>query len=140
MVEWIRRRERVEVVHHQYSFEARNYSGNGYSFDCTPEGAIVFNPEHEQTQRESLRIARINAAAGILREVGHVTWTSHYTEYAAIRCDCGAEVVLEDSMTNECDKCGQLYNGSAQRLAPPEQWDPEDRYAIFGPQNAPDDY
>lgn len=48
-------------------------------------------------------------------------------------CDCGETVVLS-GFTNECPKCGAFYNGFGQRLAPPEEWDPEDRYACFGPQ------
>ena len=39
--------------------------------------------------------------------------------------DCGKEVHLWDSMTNECE-CGALYNGFGQRLAPREEWAEED--------------
>lgn len=53
------------------------------------------------------------------------------TEYLV--CDCGQRVYLH-SHTNFC-KCGRLYNGFGQELAPPEDWNPEDVYGIFGPQN-----
>jgi hypothetical protein len=35
-------------------------------------------------------------------------------------------------MTNECERCGLLCNGSGQVLAPVSQWEPEDVYAIYG--------
>ena len=50
-----------------------------------------------------------------------------------LTCDCGKLVYLH-SHTNFC-KCGRLYNGFGQELAPPEDWNPEDVYGIFGPQN-----
>lgn len=39
-----------------------------------------------------------------------------------IKCDCGNKVELGDPMTNECQQCGQLYNGSGQRLKDPSKW------------------
>ncbi len=54
-----------------------------------------------------------------------------------ITCDCGTTVYVE-GFTNECPECGKLYNGFGQELAPPEQWDDEDRYACYGPQNDSD--
>ena len=56
-----------------------------------------------------------------------------------VTCDCG-EKVFVDRFTNECWNCGRLYNSSGQELAPPDQWDEEDRYACFGPQNFSDDF
>lgn len=51
-----------------------------------------------------------------------------------IMCNCGATVYL-DGFTNECDGCGALYNAFGQMLASPDQWDDDDRYDCFGPQN-----
>ena len=50
-----------------------------------------------------------------------------------ITCHCGKDVYC-DSFTNECE-CGALYNAFGERLASPEQWDEQDRYDCFGPQN-----
>lgn len=50
-----------------------------------------------------------------------------------IECDCG-ERLSADGFTNECWNCGALYNGFGQRLGDPSEWDDEDRYASFGPQ------
>jgi len=51
----------------------------------------------------------------------------------SLKCSCGQTVYLDDPLTNECNHCGKLYNGCGQELAPPEEWDPEDKYACFGP-------
>lgn len=51
-----------------------------------------------------------------------------------ITCSCGSRVYL-GGFTNECDECGKLYNGFGQELAPVDEWDPEDRYEVYGPQN-----
>lgn len=56
-----------------------------------------------------------------------------------IICTCGTTVYL-DSFTNECDGCEKLYNNFGQELAPVEEWEEEDRYACYGPQNYNEDY
>lgn len=58
-----------------------------------------------------------------------------YNEMNNIRVceDCGEEVSC-NSFTNYCS-CGAMYNFAGQRLAPIEEWDDEDRYGTFGPQN-----
>ena len=32
------------------------------------------------------------------------------------RCKCGAEVFLVDSMDNDCEACGRIYNMSGQEV------------------------
>jgi hypothetical protein len=39
-----------------------------------------------------------------------------------IEC-CGEKLELTDSLTNECDECGRLYNAFGQSLRPPEEWE-----------------
>jgi len=39
------------------------------------------------------------------------------------KCHCGSIVVLYDCMTNECEKCGTLYNGSGTELRPMNEWE-----------------
>lgn len=48
-----------------------------------------------------------------------------------ITCDCGTTVYL-DRFTNQCDGCEKLYNSFGQELAPPDEWDPEDRIEALG--------
>ena len=56
------------------------------------------------------------------------------SKYRSLICHCGCEVWLNGD-PNECEQCGQLYNAFGQTLAPPSQWDEQDRYDTFGPQN-----
>lgn len=65
----------------------------------------------------------------------HSPWGRNFME---LTCDCGGTFMLF-GFTNTCPKCGAQYNHAGQRLAPVEEWDPEDRYACFGPQNSEDD-
>lgn len=53
--------------------------------------------------------------------------------FRVIHCDCGEEFDAR-GFTIECPECGALYNGFGQRLADPREWDPDDRYDSFGPQ------
>lgn len=55
-------------------------------------------------------------------------------ETCIVECEnCGKDVYLIDN-TNECE-CGALYNGFGQRLSDPDEWDEEDRYGTFGPED-----
>ncbi len=51
-----------------------------------------------------------------------------------ITCGCGERIYLS-SHTNECYRCGKLYNIFGEELAPVEEWDEDDYYDCFGPQN-----
>lgn len=57
--------------------------------------------------------------------------------FAMIECYCG-ETVPADDFTNICPECGRMYNAFGQELAPVSQWDPDDEYDTFGPQNEED--
>ena len=55
-------------------------------------------------------------------------------ETCMIKCEnCGKDVYLTNH-TNECE-CGAFYNGFGQRLSDPDEWDEEDRYGTFGPED-----
>jgi predicted Zn-ribbon and HTH transcriptional regulator len=45
-----------------------------------------------------------------------------------IKCTCGAEVFLDDPMTNECESCGTLWNSAGQELRPQNEWEEDDGY------------
>lgn len=65
---------------------------------------------------------------------------SDIDSYKYGECDhCGSTVPLT-AFTNQCPECGALYNSFGQKLAPPEEWDDEDRYYSFGPQNGREPY
>ncbi len=52
-------------------------------------------------------------------------------------CECGERVDMTSNY-NECPKCGKTYNAFGQELAPIEEWDENDIYGTFGPQNDQD--
>lgn len=55
-----------------------------------------------------------------------IKYRDHQTgEFAVCKCECGAEVELHDSWSNDCHKCGREYNMSGQELAPRNQWGEE---------------
>ena len=81
------------------------------------------------------------------RDCGHEIETEH-AEYECpkcgshdvfncrfVECSCGERVYLTHN-TNFCPECEKMYNMFGQELAPVDEWDPEDAYACFGPQNA----
>jgi hypothetical protein len=53
------------------------------------------------------------------------TYEHAWTEDGLVRCDCGAEVVLDDSWANPCPRCHVEYNGAGQKLAPRRFWGEE---------------
>ena len=56
-------------------------------------------------------------------------------------CDCCEHLYLPKGLgVAYCDGCGTLYNAFGQTLAPPEEWDDEDRNATFGPQEYEEDW
>lgn len=54
-------------------------------------------------------------------------WMRHFS---FITCPHCGERVYVDHFTNFCD-CGAMYNAFGQELAPVEQWNPEDRDALY---------
>lgn len=121
---------RETVTEHAYHFDSIEHPGSGYSFDATPEGALlVKTPLHG----ESLLTARRLVLEGKMREVGHRTYEHSYWVEATLRCDCGSDVILYDPLYNECERCHQGYNLSGQKLAPVAQWELEDQAALYGP-------
>lgn len=59
--------------------------------------------------------------------------SDHIQRFHSLKCTCG-DIVALGSFTNECPNCGRMYNSFGQELAPVSQWDPEDVYGSFGPQ------
>lgn len=126
MTKWIRHRERIETVRYYLSFEFPNEPGAGYSFPCTEDG-VLKEEEIPSTARESLAYCLDPKNKMIPK--GVVKYYNVYHEPAQIACGgCGTTVTLDSSWANECPKCGALYNGFGQGLAPRSQWDPRGEY------------
>jgi hypothetical protein len=110
----IRHSEIVECA--RYSRELDRGDGSGYSFDCEEDGTV--------DPATAARIAELLAAEPALRDRGVRADRWHYREPAVGRCACGAEVEL-GGFTNECDRCGRLYNSGGQELCHPSLWGEE---------------
>lgn len=126
-----------EDVAYVLSYDWADNPGAGFGFDCNERGEVL-TAGMPEVALENLRKCQNGqhkvSAPRIQRSV------NRWKEPAVLRCDCGAEVELWDALTNSCEQCDRNYNMSGQKLAPVEQWEAEDRYACFGPQNGPDDY
>lgn len=111
-------RTRHETTHHALNFWSRENTGWGMGFDCDAAG----NPVLTDANRANYERTRQDPA---FYSPQVQTWKNVWYEPATIRCDCGSTLSLDDAMTNRCDRCGQFYNGSGQRLAHPSQWGEE---------------
>jgi hypothetical protein len=129
--------ERVRVELWRLEFDYLASPGSGFSFDCDRNGRIDYTKLCYEAQQNLDKCIHGEYPVDKGRIVD-ISYT--YRQAAILECNCGEVIDLEDVLTNECPKCGRLYSGSGESLAPIEQWDPEDKYACFGPQNGPDEY
>lgn len=114
----IRESELVQVENYGLSFEWKDEPGAGFSFSCTKEGELIV--------AEMSPLAHDNYVKCMSGEYpvvfqGVKNYYHSYFQPAIGRCECGKEIVLARSFTNECT-CGRLYNGFGQLLAPRSQW------------------
>ena len=129
-LEFLTRRERIVARSYMRVFDRTDVPGAGYSFDCDADGYIALSSMNPAA-RENLE--RCLTGQEPVIDMGIETWEHAYWNAASVRCDCGNTIWLDDPMYNTCDRCGLDCNGSGQRLAPVSQWEPEDRYDVFGP-------
>lgn len=129
-LEFITRRERITVTTYHHIFDRTDVPGAGFAFDCDADGNLPpMNPAALANFDKCYDGTYPVIDRGV-RKSEHSFW-----QPASVRCDCGATIWLDDHMTNTCERCGLLCNGSGQRLAPVSQWSDEDRYDVFGPQD-----
>lgn len=107
------------------TFDRARGDGPCYSFDCTPSGGPVFDPEHEGRQRRSYEDALAGVETGEFRSPYVARYLHSWTSPEAIECDCGGRVDLASSWANTCGGCGADYDGSGRQLAPRHQWGEE---------------
>ena len=135
---FITTRERVTSTTFSHVYDYADTPGAGFAFDCDAQGNLE---SLNGTAAASLLRCQEGLLDGSIVDRGVVTYRHTYTEPASVRCDCSTQVWLEDSLYNQCPKCGLGINGCGQRLAPIRQWSDEERYATFGPRNDhADDY
>jgi hypothetical protein len=134
-LEFIAHRERVETTSYAHHFEWANEPGAGFSFDCNAAGYLNAMPEAALANYDKC----IDCTYDVI-DCGVRAYTVSYWQPAVVKCECGRRIYLDDAMTNECERCGLLCNGSGQVLAPMSQWDAEAIYERFGPRNDRNDY
>lgn len=136
-LEFIARRERVETTEYFREFDRLDCPGAGFSFPSNAAGLVDL-----AGLQAPARVSWDKCQDGTypVRDAGVRIERHSYWNPAVVRCECGRRIYLDDAMTNECERCGLLCNGSGQVLAPVAQWSDEDRYAVYGPQNVGEDY
>ena len=115
----------------EFSDKTNNY---GFGFGCDKDGNL-------ETEFDSAKKNYQDCISGKhpdLIDRGIVEHIDKVKTPMLGKCTCGEHMYLY-SFTNECE-CGRLYNNCGQELAAVEQWDEEDRYACYGPQNGNGDY
>lgn len=111
-------RERVESVENRMHFSMP--SGFNFSFPCDSEGKVDVDSLPPEARENYFKCVRGNPI-----QSGRMEWVSVHFNPAVMRCDCGQSLSLHSSWANRCSDCGREYNGSAQLLAPREQWGSE---------------
>lgn len=88
-----------------------------WAFPCDESGNIF---DKSNVNYQKILSGEIQTGKPFIR---HREWTSPIP--AEGTCDCGERLVLED-FTNECPKCGLLWNGFGQALRPECEWEEYD--------------
>lgn len=88
--------------------------GSFYSFECDKEGN-VFIEKLKPIALANYQMCLSNPELYIKDEILEFP-TSYHAPAIGICDNCGNEVVLEYSLVNECEKCGEQYNASGQHL------------------------
>lgn len=115
----IQHSRRVKVEQYYLFFEDRECLGAGFSFECDREGNILLDKIHP-AGRENLEKCLSGEYNVENRGVRDCSYS--YLEHMTIQCECGERFQLCSIHTNECEKCGILYNGYGQELAPRHMW------------------
>lgn len=111
MPDWIKRSERITVVSFRREFWWTDENGNvkerlyGFSFPCNEDGSLIPD-EHVSSWMPNYEACLTGVVDGKpIKDMGIERYEHSYTEPGVIRCDCGAEVVLDMVMTNTCMAC-----------------------------------
>jgi len=123
-MEIVQRRRTIDVVEHRHDFTRAGESG-GWSFDCTPEGAIIVPDNPAGVENLAMCLRGEDEEGNIIHDNGRSTREWSYTEPAVGKCEVCNSLVTLDGFTNTCDDCETDYNSSGQRLAPRSQWGEE---------------
>lgn len=120
----LRQRKQVKVELYHLCFAHVDNPGSGYSFPCDKDGNVKMDKLTIDGER-NLRLCQTGEMQPPVQPTGVEDLSYYYWEPAIIKCACGTHLALEDLMTNSCNRCDRLYNGSGQALAPMHQWEEE---------------
>lgn len=115
----IREARVVHVESYSLDYEFVDEAGAGYGFACDKDG----NPLVDKIQDVGLEnLKKCQEGEYDVVYKGVVDNSYDYPEPALLLCYCGEVIELRESLTNECDGCGRLYNLSGQLLTPRHYW------------------
>ena len=115
----IRKFKHVTVTLYGLYYAKKKNPEAGVSLPCDVNGVIIqdeMTPEKKENLQECIDNKEDEYLPPVVQKYVH-----SYKENALGRCRCGEDVELASS-TNECAKCGELYNLFGQNLAPYSQW------------------
>lgn len=115
-------RTRTTVNEYRFTMADTLVRGAAIAFDCDAAG-VILNPLAlaDCAIANLMRGLWSGRFAAPVVEVFQVTKTTPMSGM----CVCRARLHLYDAQLNECERCGRMYNGFGQELAPPAQWGEE---------------
>ena len=116
MARWIKKPSETTKTRYYHQFVFKNCRYRGFSFDCDKDGNV---PEKNQDGFRECREDKSLLYEGLKKD----SWIAY--DLGTIECICGATLELYSYWTNECLKCGELYDDSGGLLAPREFWGEE---------------
>lgn len=137
MAQIIKQSERIHHVEYEFSFQWADDPGSGFVFPCDEQGNI-FMDQLQLPGLENLQKCLDGTYNVLPGKLEKLEWS--YTEPAILKCDCGREVYLDNTLANSCE-CGREYSLFGQLLAPRSQWgeewtvQPEEDYGLYPPYN-----
>jgi hypothetical protein len=122
MTDWVKRGERITVVSFSRVFDYEGEDGWGFAFPCNEQGEALPDQYHDSWSGNWAACITGTVDGRKVVDRGIRRNEHRYWEPGMLRCQCGAEVVIDMLMTNTCERCGRDYNSFGQLLAPREQW------------------
>lgn len=114
----LKKSQHTYTDHYALAFTDPNDPGCGCWFDCDKDGNLFpLEPAAQKNYEDCLNGTRGYVSTGMKH------WVQYSFQPPVGKCSCGEVMELYHPATNECPKCGNLYNGFGQDLAPRSQWE-----------------
>ena len=107
-----------EDVTYSRCFVWKDMPTAGFGFPCDEHGNLepTDNP-YAKENREGCLSGKFDVI-----DKGIEKYVNRYREPAIGKCECGAELTLNDPLDNHCE-CGRCYNSSGQSVTPSSECD-----------------